>query len=353
MLSDGSRAALRAGRRGRAGAPRAGGHARGRDLPRAAGDPARPPRRDRPRLPHATGASPAATGSTAWPADGPVRPRALRGRAPRARSWRSPRRPSGWCRCRGAKLFAVGHFDSVAGAIAATDDALELERLGDRADGPHDPRPLARASSSSGGSAEHAGGRPRGAAVRELRRRHARPRRATSSTASRRPGAAHGHGYHTLRAETAAEQDALTKVRKVGLGLLMAASTGARRPLAFVEDTAVAPERLDDYVARFKRDPRPPRADRRLLRPLLGRLPAHPPVRRPHRARRDRDDAAPWPRRSLDLVAEFDGVNSSEHGDGRVRSGVQPRGSSATTSTRRCASVKRAVRPARAAEPRA
>ena len=33
-----------------------------------------------------------------------------------------------------------------------------------------------------------------------------------------------GHGYHTLVAETAAEQDALTKVRKAGLGLLMAAS---------------------------------------------------------------------------------------------------------------------------------
>ena len=79
-------------------------------------------------------------------------------------------------------------------------------------------------------------------------------RRATSSTASRRPGARHGHGYHTLRAETAAEQDALTKVRKAGLGLLMAASTGARRPLAFVEDTAVAPERLE-----------------RLRRPLPGR----------------------------------------------------------------------------------
>jgi len=33
------------------------------------------------------------------------------------------------------------------------------------------------------------------------------------------------------------------KVRKSGLGLLMAASTGSNRPLAFVEDTAVPPER--------------------------------------------------------------------------------------------------------------
>jgi FAD/FMN-containing dehydrogenase len=32
----------------------------------------------------------------------------------------------------------------------------------------------------------------------------------------------------------------------------MAASRGSRRPLAFVEDTAVPPERLNDYVADFK-----------------------------------------------------------------------------------------------------
>ena len=44
----------------------------------------------------------------------------------------------------------------------------------------------------------------------------------------------------------------MLKVRKARLGLLMAASRGTRRPLAFVEDTAVAPERLDEYVARFE-----------------------------------------------------------------------------------------------------
>ncbi len=36
----------------------------------------------------------------------------------------------------------------------------------------------------------------------------------------------HGHGYHTLRATTAAQQAALLKVRSAGLGLLMAASDG-------------------------------------------------------------------------------------------------------------------------------
>src|SRR5260370_1006444 len=63
---------------------------------------------------------------------------------------------------------------------------------------------------------------------------------------------AHGHGYHLLRAVHAAEQAALLKVRSAGLGLLMAASTGARRPLAFVEDTAVEPARLASYTTRFR-----------------------------------------------------------------------------------------------------
>ena len=60
-----------------------------------------------------------------------------------------------------------------------------------------------------------------------------------------------GHGYHTLRAVTAEQQNAVLKVRKAGLGLLMAASVGTRRPLAFVEDTAVPPEVLVPYVKEF------------------------------------------------------------------------------------------------------
>jgi FAD linked oxidases, C-terminal domain len=53
----------------------------------------------------------------------------------------------------------------------------------------------------------------------------------------------HRHGYHTLSAVTDQHRAALLKVRKASLGLLMAASTGRRRPLAFVEDTAVHPDR--------------------------------------------------------------------------------------------------------------
>ena len=148
------------------------------------------------------------------------------------------------------KMFAVGHFESLAGAIAATEDALELDaaaielldktildlsrskleyrRLSQMLEG--DPEALLFVTFFADTEGE------------------ARERLDTLEAAWRR----HGHGYHTLRAESAAEQDALTKVRKAGLGLLMAASTGARRPAAFVEDTAVAPERLGEYVARFR-----------------------------------------------------------------------------------------------------
>ena len=120
-----------------------------------------------------------------------------------------------------------------------------------RDDRPEDPRPVALEARVPR-LAEHARGRPRGAAVRLLLRRHPRTRCAASSTSSRPPGRATATATTRCRAETAAEQDALTKVRKAGLGLLMAASEGARRPAAFVEDTAVAPERLNDYVARFR-----------------------------------------------------------------------------------------------------
>ncbi len=137
-----------------------------------------------------------------------------------------------------AKMFVVGHFDSLLGAIAATEDALALQpsavemidrtilglsrsqleyrRFTDRLEG--DPEALLFVSFSADDEAE------------------VRDRLDKLTSAWER----HGHGYHTLRAETAADQAALTKVRKAGLGLLMASSVGRKRPAAFVEDTAVA-----------------------------------------------------------------------------------------------------------------
>jgi Fe-S oxidoreductase len=129
----------------------------------------------------------------------------------------------------------------------------------------------------------------------------------------------HGHGYHTLRAETPAQQGALLKVRKSSLGLLMAAGTGTRRPLAFVEDTAVPPEHLAGYTKRFAQI-----LDKHGLTAgfyghcSVGCLHIRPfvDVRRPEEVEAMRAVAT----EVKDLVVEFGGANSSEHGDGRARS---------------------------------
>ena len=147
-------------------------------------------------------------------------------------------------------MIAVGHFTSVQAAIEATEDALarepvavelldwtilELSRqkieyrsLGAMLHG--DPDALLFVTFFGDAAAEAAAG---------IDRLEARWR-------------AHGHGYHTLRAVTAAGQAAVLTVREAGLGLLMAASSGSRRPLAFVEDTAVEPARLATYTAAFR-----------------------------------------------------------------------------------------------------
>jgi FAD/FMN-containing dehydrogenase/Fe-S oxidoreductase len=129
----------------------------------------------------------------------------------------------------------------------------------------------------------------------------------------------HGHGYHTLRAETAAQQAALLKVRKAGLGLLMAASSGSNRPAAFVEDTAVDPARLAEYSERFAKV-----LERHGMRAgfyghaSVGCLHVRPFVdlSRPEEVAKMRAVAE----EVRDLVAEFGGANSSEHGDGLARS---------------------------------
>ncbi|QUQ65720.1 FAD-binding and (Fe-S)-binding domain-containing protein [Kutzneria sp. CA-103260] len=130
---------------------------------------------------------------------------------------------------------------------------------------------------------------------------------------------ANGHGYHTLRAETPAQQSALLKVRKSSLGLLMAASVGSHRPLAFVEDTAVDPTHLAAYTLRFKEI-----LDRNGMNAgfyghcSVGCLHIRPFVdlTDPAQVRRMRAVAG----EVKDLVAEYGGANSSEHGDGLARS---------------------------------
>jgi FAD/FMN-containing dehydrogenase/Fe-S oxidoreductase len=127
------------------------------------------------------------------------------------------------------------------------------------------------------------------------------------------------HGYHLLRAVTPAEQAAVLKVRSASLGLLMAASTGTRRPLAFIEDTAVDPAELPAYTARLAAI-----LDRHGLRAgfyghcSVGCLHVRPflDLTSPAQVGTMRAVAS----EVLELVAEYGGANSSEHGDGLARS---------------------------------
>ena len=74
-----------------------------------------------------------------------------------------------------------------------------------------------------------------------------------------------GLGYHTLKVTDPRQQATIWAVRRDGLGLIMSVE-GTAKPLPFVEDTAVPPERLPEYFQRFDelsatRRPRPPTTD--------------------------------------------------------------------------------------------
>ena len=218
-----------------------------------------------------------------------------------------------------ARQFVVGHFEGVDEAVAATQDALDLEPAAvEMIDATI--LALSRSKREYAQMASRIEGDPGALLYVTFFGEEAGERIDRLEAAWRE----HGHGYHTIRAETDAEQAALTKVRKAGLGLLMAASEGARRPAAFVEDTAVPPERLGDYVKAFRAI-----LDRYGLEAgwyghaSVGCLHVRPFV----------DLTQPGGVETMAavadeisaLVAEFDGVNASEHGDGRVRSPFNPR----------------------------
>lgn len=213
--------------------------------------------------------------------------------------------------------FAVGHFTSPQAAIEATEDALALEpaqvELMDKT-----ILDLSRGKIEYAALGEILVGDPEGLLFvsftgddpAEL---------AAKVDAVAEVWAEHGHGYHTLRLTTPEQQAHLLKVRKNGLGLLMAASSGTNRPLAFVEDTAVPPGVLAEYTTRFK--------EVLDAEGMVAGFYGHASVGclhiRPFVDLQDPEQVEAMRRvaeKIKDLVREFGGVNSSEHGDGLARS---------------------------------
>ena len=213
--------------------------------------------------------------------------------------------------------FSVGHFESVPQAIAATGDALSLQpaqvEMMDRT-----ILDLSRTKIEYADLGRSLVGDPEallfvsftGDTEEELTKRLDELDALWQS---------HEHGYHTLRAVTEAQKTALLKVRKSGLGLLMSASEGSKRPWAFVEDTAVDPSNLAEYTRRFREV-----LDRHGMKAgfyghaSVGCLHIRPFVDLgdPEEVARMRSVAV----QVKDLVREYGGVNSSEHGDGLARS---------------------------------
>ncbi|MEA2227742.1 MAG: hypothetical protein QOF04_1372, partial [Solirubrobacteraceae bacterium] len=215
------------------------------------------------------------------------------------------------------RVMAVGHFTSTPEAIAATGDALQQDaasvELLDRA-----ILDLSRRKLEYRGLGRILEGDPEALLFVELVGDD-EPEVTARLDALERAWREHGHGYHTLRAVDPADQAAVIEVRKSGLGLLMAASRGSRRPLAFIEDTAVPPERLNEYVADLKAI-----LDARGLTAgfyghcSVGCLHIRPFVdlRAPGGVETMREVAE----EVAELVLAYGGVNASEHGDGLVRS---------------------------------
>ncbi|HSM55180.1 MAG TPA: FAD-linked oxidase C-terminal domain-containing protein [Candidatus Sulfomarinibacteraceae bacterium] len=113
-------------------------------------------------------------------------------------------------------------------------------------------------------------------------------------------------------------QDNVWTVRKVGLGLLMSIK-GDHKPIPFIEDAAVPPEHLADYVTKVERFCHDLGTDVAYyahasagcvhIRPLINSKTA-----------KDVEKLPQITRFSVELLGRYGGSLSSEHGDGKARS---------------------------------
>jgi len=132
-----------------------------------------------------------------------------------------------------------------------------------------------------------------------------------------------GLGTHFFRTDSPEEQGRIWKLRKAALGLSMA-RPGDAKAVSFVEDTAVAPERLREYIERFRKI-----LDRHQTRAgfyahaSVGLLHIRPVIDLKTDIGVERFAAIAS--EVADLVLEFGGALSGEHGDGLVRAPFQER----------------------------
>jgi FAD/FMN-containing dehydrogenase/Fe-S oxidoreductase len=127
-----------------------------------------------------------------------------------------------------------------------------------------------------------------------------------------------GYGYHYHSATNPAEQARIWSLREAALGLSMA-TKGDAKSVSFVEDTAVAPEKLSEFIGRFLRIVEDHGTTAGVYaHASVGCLHVRPVINL-----KTADGVAKFESVAnavADLVLEFGGALSGEHGDGYVRS---------------------------------
>ncbi len=129
--------------------------------------------------------------------------------------------------------------------------------------------------------------------------------------------------FRNVRAFSPIEQGNVWTVRKVGLGLLMSIK-GDHKPLPFIEDAAVPPEHLAEYIEKIEAFCKS--IDTRVAyyaHASAGCLHVRPLINA--KVAGDIDKLPQIAQFSADLVSGYGGSLSSEHGDGRTRSWLNER----------------------------
>ncbi|HEY1784457.1 MAG TPA: FAD-binding oxidoreductase, partial [Pirellulales bacterium] len=215
-----------------------------------------------------------------------------------------------------ARGLVVLHFSSLAAAVAAIDPVMACDpSAAELLDG--EIVRLAEKSLEYRNYLDFVVGRPESLVLVEFSGDTPEEIRAKADDLTRRLEGLAGL-EHVLPALEPAVYAHVWACRKAALPLLQGISS-SRKPVAFVEDTAVDPHRLSDFVARF----------RQILaaNETSGAYYGHASVGclhiRPLLNLADREDLARMERISheiCELVLEFDGSMSGEHGDGLARS---------------------------------
>ncbi|MBT5369831.1 MAG: anaerobic glycerol-3-phosphate dehydrogenase subunit C, partial [Nitrospinaceae bacterium] len=130
-------------------------------------------------------------------------------------------------------------------------------------------------------------------------------------------------GYSHIPLLNSAGQAAISNVRKAGLGLLLGVK-GDKKPCAFIEDCAVAPEKLLDYYHRLDKIIREHGTEGSYCgHSSVGLMHIRPGINL--KMESEIEKMISIQEQTADLVLEFGGAMSGEHGDGLARSHLIPK----------------------------